>query len=139
MLKYVINSRITIGLLFVFALALFPATATESKYVWEDTMILNFTVSDPDSTSTSLPYADGLGERGASDEVPSTIGGPSLGASSSSQNETVTTSEELVTAETETSDNNATIETRPDLNGSDDATQEFIGLKDTERTEKDSD
>lgn len=62
MLKYVINFRTAIGLLFVFALALFPATATESKYVWKDTKTLNLTVIYPDTAITSLSYTDGSGE-----------------------------------------------------------------------------
>lgn len=65
MLKYVINSRTAIGLLFVFALALFPATATESKYVWKDTKTLNLTVIYPDTAITSLSYTDGSSEYAA--------------------------------------------------------------------------
>lgn len=65
MLKYVINSRTAIGLLFVFALALFPATATESKYVWEDTKTLNLAVSYPNTVITSLSYTDGSSEYAA--------------------------------------------------------------------------
>lgn len=65
MLKHAINSRIAIGLLFVLVLALFPSTATESKYVWKDTKTLNLTVSYPNTTITSLSYADGSGEYAA--------------------------------------------------------------------------
>lgn len=65
MLKYVINSRTAIGLLFVFALALFPATATESKYVWKDTETLNLTVIYPDTAITSFSYTDGSSEYAA--------------------------------------------------------------------------
>lgn len=62
MLRRNINSRVVVGLLFVFALALFPATATESKYVWEDKETLNLYVSYPNTVITSLSYADGSDE-----------------------------------------------------------------------------
>lgn len=52
------SSRTIVGLLFVIALALFPAAATESKYVWNTDIKLTLVVNYPNTVITSLRLSD---------------------------------------------------------------------------------
>lgn len=84
MLKRTAKSGAAVWILLIFALALFPATATESKYVWEDTKTLNLSVVYPNTAITSLRYANGADagevgavEAGPYEEAPADEGGVS--------------------------------------------------------------
>lgn len=133
MLKYVINSRTAIGLLFVFALALFPATATESKYVWKDTKTLNLTVSYGNTIITSLSYTDGSGEYAADNAASNSD--TTFSKSFSASNTASTTDEDSVSAN-ENVVNGVTPEELPVQDESDEVIGKPDGLDNLEQLSK---